>query len=259
MTEPKVRREDDRGVTRITLAAPERRNALSKLLVGELRSIIQAVAQDPEVRVVVLAADGPAFCAGGDLSEASEGGTQGPGEALLALLRSLLELPQPVVGRIHAPVRAGGIGLVGACDLAIGVPRATFAFTEARLGLTPAIISLTTLPLLSARAASDLYLTGRTIDGEEAAEQGLLTRCVAEEELDAVVAELAAALRETAPQGLAETKQLLLGDRVRKLVQEGPALVDLSVRLFGSEQAQEGIRAFLERRSPSWQSSDTEP
>lgn len=240
------------GRATITLAVPERRNALSAQLVSELSAALDAAAEDPALRVVILAADGPVFCAGGDLSEASRGDTHGPGEALVGVLRRLLSLPQPVVARVHGPVRAGGIGIIGACDVAIGVPEATFAFTEARLGLTPAIISLTTLPQLSERAASELFLTGRTVDGEAAARLGLLTSCVPAEQLDAKVEEAVEQLQQASPQGLRETKQLLRSTQLATLERDAPGLVELSARLFASPEAKESMRAFLERRAPAW-------
>ena len=249
---PLVRVEVDAGVRTLTLDSPHNRNALSRRLVAELHAGLHEAADDPDTRVVVLAASGPAFCAGADLAEASEGGGEDAGHALLAVLRTIATLPVPVVARVHAPVRAGGIGLVAAADLAIGTEETTFAFTEARLGLTPAIISLPVLARMDDRAATRAFLTGRTLDGPAAADAGLLTRAVATDELDAATDEELQALLRGSPQGLAETKRLLAGPLVARLDAEGQAMVELSERLFASEEAAVGMRAFLAREDPPW-------
>ena len=249
---PLVRVEVAGGVRTLTLDSPHNRNALSRRLVAELHDGLRGAEEDPDTRVVVLAAAGRAFCAGADLSEASEGGSEDAGHALLALLRTMVALPQPVVARVHAPVRAGGIGLVTAADLAIGAQEATFAFTEARLGLTPAIISLPVLEQMPSRAATRAFLTGHTLDGPEAVEAGLLTRSVPADDLDAALDEELDALLRGSPQGLAETKRLLSAPLLARLESDGPAMVALSERLFASEEAAAGMRAFLAREDPPW-------
>jgi enoyl-CoA hydratase/carnithine racemase len=157
-----------------------------------------------------------------------------------------------VVARLAGVVRAGGVGIVGACDIAITVDSATFAFTEARLGLAPAIISLTTLPRMDPRTATRWFLTGETFTATEAAAAGLVTQAVPEEELDAVVKDVVSELKLASPQGLAETKQLLGSALVRDIDEKGEAIAELSARLFGSEEAAEGMAAFLEKRPPRW-------
>ena len=249
---PLVRVEVTGGVRTLTLDSPHNRNALSRRLVAELHEGLRGAEDDPETRVVVLAADGRAFCAGADLAEASEGGSEDAGHALLALLRTMVSLPQPVLARVHAPVRAGGIGLVTAADLAIGAQEATFAFTEARLGLTPAIISLPVLERMPSRAAVRAFLTGHTLDGPAAADAGLLTRSVPADGLDAALDEELGALLRGSPQGLAETKRLLTASLLARLEDDGPAMVALSERLFASEEAATGMRAFLAREDPPW-------
>jgi enoyl-CoA hydratase len=252
-TPPLVRVEVADGVRTLTLDSPHNRNALSRRLVAELHDGLRRAEGDPDTRVVVLAADGPAFCAGADLKEASEpGGGENAGHALLALLRTMLALPQPVLARVHAPVRAGGIGLVAAADLAIGAHEATFAFTEARLGLTPAIISLPVLERMPSRSAARALLTGRTLTGRQAADAGLLTEAVADDDLDAALDEELDALLRGSPQGLAETKRLLTAPLLARLEADGPAMVALSERLFASEEAALGMRAFLAREDPPW-------
>ena len=148
-------------------------------------------------------------------------------------------------------VRAGGMGIVGACDIAVAGPPSTFAFTEVRLGLAPAIISLTTLGRMTERAASRYYLTGETFDAATAAASGLIT--VAAEDVDARSARSRDALRVCSPQGLAETKPLTTATVPRRVRRErSDDLQALSARLFGSDEAREGMLAFLERRPPAW-------
>jgi enoyl-CoA hydratase/carnithine racemase len=239
-------------VATITLDSPGNRNALSRTLVGELTADLTAAGQDRGVRAVVLTHAGRVFCSGADLSEAGGGSMADATAAMTGLLTTLVELDKPVIARIGGPVRAGGMGIVGACDLAVATETASFAFTEARIGLTPAIISLTTLDLMQPRAAARYYLTGETFDATTAADLGLITIATSSDRLDEVVAALAGQIRETSPQGSAETKRLLTGARRQRLATQSAGLAALSARLFASEEAQEGIRAFLERRPPAW-------
>lgn len=239
-------------IATITLDSPENRNALSRTLVGELIGSLTAAGQDPGIRAVVLTHAGRVFCSGADLSEASGGSMSDATTAVIELLTTLVELDKPVIARIAGHVRAGGMGIVGACDLAVAAETASFAFTEARIGLTPAIISLTTLDLMQPRAAARYYLTGETFDAAMAAEFGLITIATSSGSIDDVIAALAEQIRETSPQGSAETKRLLTAVRRRRLAHESADLAALSARLFASDEAQEGIRAFLERRAPAW-------
>jgi enoyl-CoA hydratase len=166
---------------------------------------------------------------------------------LVALLRQIVGLPKPVVASIDGHVRAGGMGLLGACDIALAGPASTFAFTEVRLGLAPAIISLTTLPRLSARAASRYYLTGETFDATTAARIGLVTEAV--DDIDAATHSVLDALRRASPQGLRETKPLTTS---AVTFAEADTLTTQSARLFASGEAREGMASFLEKRSPRW-------
>ncbi|MDT5309120.1 MAG: enoyl-CoA hydratase, partial [Mycobacterium sp.] len=160
----------DGHVARLTLNSPHNRNALSATLVSQLQQGLRDAADDPAVRAVVLGHTGNTFCAGADLSQGSEATSTDPAEAAAAersrgaaaLLRAIVESPLPVIVAVDGHVRAGGMGLVAACDIAVAGPRSTFALTEARIGVAPAIISLTLLPKMSARAAARYYLTGET-------------------------------------------------------------------------------------------------
>lgn len=245
-----VRYDVDRGVATITLDSPHNRNALSAALVAQLGARLAAAADDPDVRAVVLTHAGGTFCAGADLSEAREGSMTTGASLLLGLLTAIVELPKPVVARITGHVRAGGMGLVGACDVALAGPRATFAFTEARIGLAPAVISLTTMSRLPERAVGRYFLTGEVFDATTAERIGMVTQ--AADDVDAALADLLDAFRGASPQGLRESKALATA-RMRRVLADGAApMTELSARLFGSEEAREGMQAFLERRPPRW-------
>lgn len=240
----------ERGVATLTLDSPSNRNALSSRLVAELTEGLAWAAAEDEVRAVVLTHTGTVFCAGADLNEATGGDPAGGPRHLVQLMRLIAELPKPVLARVDGHVRAGGLGLIGACDLAVAGPKATFALTEVRLGLAPAVISLPLLPRLDPRAAAAWYLTGATFDAAEAQRIGLITR--AAEDVDAAAEEYLEHLRKASPQGLAETKRLVTAAVLEAFAERGDAMIETSVRLFGSPEAQEGMRAFLERRPPSW-------
>jgi enoyl-CoA hydratase len=250
-----VRYEVSGEAATVTLDSPHNRNALSAQLVTELSARLSEAGGDQGVRAVVLAHTGPVFCSGADLAAAGRGSLGDTGPATMALLKLIVELPKPVIARIAGHVRAGGIGIVGACDLAVAAEGASFAFTEARIGLTPAMISLTTLDLMDPRQAARYYLTGETFGASLAAQLGLITVACAGEELDGVVDGLVAQIRETSPQGAAETKKLLTAPRRKRLDAQGPEMAALSARLFGSDEAQEGIHAFLEKRAPAWRAT----
>ncbi|MEE1783590.1 enoyl-CoA hydratase family protein [Streptomyces sp. SP17BM10] len=241
------------AVTTLTLDSPHNRNALSTRLMAELHAGLALAAADPDVRAVVLGHTGKVFCAGADLSEATGADpTVGP-RGLVELQRAIVDCAKPVIAVIDGHVRAGGLGLVGAADLALAGPAATFAFTEVRLGLAPAVISLPLRPKLDPRAASRYYLTGEVFDAAEAARIGLITRATASaEDTGTALKELVDALRQGSPQGLAQSKRLANAEVVRSFERDADELVELSARLFGSDEAQEGMRAFLEKRPARW-------
>jgi enoyl-CoA hydratase len=249
---PLVRVTTHDGVTTITLDSPANRNALSRRLVAELTEALRTADEAQHVRVVVLTHTGGTFCAGADLAEAVAHGMEEGTRSLLALLRQIVALSTPVVAVVRGHCRAGGVGLVGACDVVLAGEGATFAFTESLLGLAPAIISLTTRSRLQDRDASVKYLTGGVFGAEEAARSGLVTRAVDDSDLEAELASLLDALRAASPQGLRETKALLTRPLLSRIDADGDALVALSARLFGSEEAREGMTAFKEKRPPRW-------
>jgi enoyl-CoA hydratase len=240
----------DRGVARIALDSPRNRNALSAALVQELTDALTRAGADGAVRVVELTHTGSTFCAGADLTEAAGGGMKAGAVRVLTLLREIVALPKPVVGSIDGHVRAGGLGLVGACDIVLAGPASTFAFSEVRLGLAPAMISLTTLPRMEPRAASRYFLTGETFDAATAARIGLVTEAVGD--IDTTTLAVLDALRACSPQGLRETKPLLTAGILDDFEARAETLAEQSARLFGSDEAAEGISAFLAKRPPSW-------
>jgi enoyl-CoA hydratase len=266
-------------LARLTLNSPHNRNALSGALVSQLHQGLRDAAADPAVRVVVLGHTGGTFCAGADLSQSSAAGPSRPSGSprgdrergtaersgsppsaydmavarareMTALLRAIVESPLPVIAAVKGHVRAGGLGLVGACDIAVAGPRSTFALTEARIGVAPAIISLTLLPKLTPRAAARYYLTGETFDAGQAAEIGLIT--MAADDVDAAVAALVADVGRGSPQGLAASKALTTAAVLEGFDRDAERLTEESARLFVSAEAREGMLAFLQKRPPSW-------
>lgn len=239
---------------RLTLNSPHNRNALSTALVSQLRQGLRDAAADPAVRAVVLGHTGGTFCAGADLSEAGAGDPFDMAVArareMTALLRAIVASPLPVIGAINGHVRAGGFGLLGACDIVVAGPRSTFALTEARIGVAPAIISLTLLPKMSARSAARYYLTGETFDAHTAAQIGLVT--MAADDMDAAVASLMADVGRGSPQGLAASKALTTAAVLEAFDRDAERLTEESARLFVSDEAREGMLAFLQKRPPSW-------
>ncbi|WP_329328284.1 enoyl-CoA hydratase family protein [Streptomyces luteogriseus] len=239
-----IARTRARAVETLSLDSPHNRNALSAALVGELADALTDAGKDSGVRAIVLTHTGNTFSAGADLKDPP------PPEALVALLRQIIELPKPVIARVTGHVRAGGLGLLAACDIAAAATDATFAFTEVRIGVAPAVISLPLLPRTNPRALARHYLTGERFDAAEAVATGLLTAC--DSDVDRVLAPILDGLRRSAPDALAETKRLLTARVLEAFDRDAADLTALSARLFSSPQAREGMTAFLERRDPAW-------
>jgi methylglutaconyl-CoA hydratase len=236
------------GIATITLDSPANRNALSARLRAELRAALQRTIDDDAVRVVVLAHTGPVFCSGMDLTESGAAGVT----EFTGILQLLGTHPKPIIAKLAGPARAGGIGIVAAADIAVAAHGATFAFTEVRLGLVPAVISVTVLPRLLPRAAHELFLTGETFDAGRAVTIGLLTSAVPADQLDAEVARYASLLTQGGPEALAVTKQLLRRHTTATMSEDFAAMLDISAQRFTSSEGREGIRAFREKRPPPW-------
>ncbi|MFJ4658507.1 enoyl-CoA hydratase family protein [Nocardia sp. NPDC088792] len=242
------------GFATLTLDSPHNRNALSSRLITELLAGLERAAADDAVRGVVLTHTGNTFCAGADLKEAVDADPAAAADIrtgwMLSVLRSVLEMPKPVIAQVDGNVRAGGMGILAACDIAVAGRSSSFGLTEVRIGLAPFIISVTLLPRMSARAAARYFSTGETFDAAEAERIGLIT--VAADDPAAETARLCAELRKGAPQGLAESKRLVNAELLATLDRSAEELAKRSASFFGTPQVIEGMTAFLQRRPPSW-------
>lgn len=247
------------GRATITLDSPRNRNALSAPLRRELREHLDTALADDAVRVVVLTHTGPVFCSGMDLRESREAGASDQGvQEFPAILQTLWQSPKPVIARLTGPARAGGVGLVAACDIAIAArgdadsTGATFAFSEVRIGVVPAVISVPVLPRLLPRAAEELMLTGETFDADRGVAVGLLNRAVPAREIDTEVDRYTDMLARGGPAALAATKALLRRRHTDDIAADLAEMVSLSAEFFASDEGQEGIAAFAEKRPPRW-------
>ena len=235
-------------VASITLDSPHNRNALSRQLVTELFEHLRAAEADADVRVVLVRATGTVFCSGADLSEATADGMEEGARRIVELQRLIVTMAKPVVVRVQGAVRAGGIGIVAASDIAVATEEATFALTEVKLGLAAAIISLTVHHRMTPRAAALTTLGGEVFSGADAAAYGLVTRAVPAEDLDAEVERVCASLATGAAQGLRESKRILNRDLLARIDAGGEEMAALSARLFASAEAREAMTAFLSRK-----------
>ncbi|HYN13085.1 MAG TPA: enoyl-CoA hydratase/isomerase family protein [Burkholderiales bacterium] len=247
------------GVARVTLNRPELRNAFDDQVIDELKTIFENLGADKSIRSVVLAGNGPAFCAGADLNWMKRMAGYGYAEnladarALAEMLAALERLPKPTIARVHGPVFAGGTGLVAACDIAVGTPEAKFCFSEAKLGLSPATISPYVIRAIGEREARRYFLTAEVFDAAEAFRIGMLSILVSNEELDSTVENLVKHLLAGGPEAHASIKALIRAVAGRPL--DG-ALVDDTARriaeIRASPEGKEGIASFLEKRKASW-------
>ena len=242
------------GVATLTLDSPANRNALSPQLMGELAAGLRAAIDDGSVRVVVLSHAGRVFCSGMDLKATAGAGNAAdtPVTAFPDILSTLWTSPKPVLARVGGPARAGGIGLVAACDIAVAARSATFAVSEVRIGVVPAVISVPVLPRLAPRAAHELFLTGEVFGAARAAEIGLVNVAVADEDLDAEVDRYVDMLIRGAPGALAATKEMLRRPPAGSMAADFAAMAALSAERFASEEGREGMAAFAEKRIASW-------
>ncbi len=246
-----VRYESAGDVVTITLDSPATRNALSSALLAQLREALAGALSDPRCRVVVLTGADPAFCSGADLKESRTSPGAAPG-LFPQVLQLIWDSHKPVVCRVNGSTRAGGIGLVAACDIAVASQSATFAFSEVRIGATPAIIAVPCLRRMEPRAAAEYFLTGETFDARRATEIGLLTGAVPKIQLDEEIARYADLLLRGAPGALAATKRVLREAGSTPVATGLARMAELSAARFASEECQQGMAAFAEKRAPSW-------
>jgi methylglutaconyl-CoA hydratase len=247
------------GVARVTLDRPEIRNAFDDALIAALTSSLRELDADDGVRAVVLGGNGPAFCAGADLNwmKRMAGYTYeqnlADARALAEMLKTLDRMKKPTIARVHGPAFAGGVGLVAACDIAVGTPEAKFCLSEAKLGLSPATISPYVVRAMGERMARRYFLTAEIFDGIEAHRLGLLSMVSASEKLDAEIDEMLKHLLQGGPAALDKIKDLI------RAVSSGPVsdslIEDTAQRIAEirvSPEGREGIASFLEKRKPSW-------
>ncbi len=256
MADPTVTRYEVRGrAAWITLASPQTRNALSSAMVAELNVHLDAALSDPAVRCLVLTGEGPGFCAGADLKNrggdavAPGAGQQNP---FVAILKRLWDGPKPVIAAVNGHAFGGGVGLVAACDIAVAVDSAAFSFSEVRIGVIPAMISVVVLPKLGIHHTMRLFLTGARFDAAQALGYGLLHRVVPADGLAAAVQEEIDAIALGGPNAVAEAKKLVR-TIARLPMDEGFAYAEERIAaLFASAEAAEGMSAFAGKRRPQW-------
>ena len=243
---------DTRGVLTITLNDPENNNALSQRLVEELVAAMDRVDLDDAVRVAVLTNTGTTFCAGADLSERSDAtGAVGVIDPL-SLFRRIMDSPKPWVGRVAGHAVAGGTGLAAALDIAVAHADAKFGFTEVRIGVAPAIISVICLPKMRHSEAAAAFLRGQRFTGDRAAELGLIYQAVPPSELDTAIEEVVADLLLAGPNALAAAKEILARVPSMDPAEAFPWAAARSTELFESPEAQAGMSAFLRREPAPW-------
>lgn len=251
--------ENRNGVAWVTLNRPEVRNAFDDQVISLLNGTFEKLREDKSVRAVVLAGNGPTFCAGADLNWMKRMAAYtyeqnlADAQALAGMLAALDRLPKPTIARVHGPAFAGGTGLVAACDIAIGTPEAKFCFSEAKLGLSPATISPHVMRAIGERAARRYFLTAEVFDAAEAERIGLLTFQVKKEELDKAIETLLAHLLAGGPEALAQIKDLIravAGRPVDDALAAETAKRIAEIRV--SPEGKEGIASFLEKRKAAW-------
>jgi len=247
------------GVARVTLDRPEVRNAFDDALIRELQSCFQSLGANAAVRAVVLAGNGPAFCAGADLNWMKRMAgydyeeNLADAQALATMLATLDRMPKPTIARVHGPAFAGGTGLVAACDIAVGTPEAKFCFSEAKLGLSPATISPYVIRAIGERMAQRYFLTAEVFDAEEALRIGMLSVLVPAPDLDPAIESLVKHLLAGGPEAHLKIKDLIRAVSRRQI--DPPLSAETAKRIAEirvSPEGREGIASFLEKRKASW-------
>ncbi|WP_022705421.1 crotonase/enoyl-CoA hydratase family protein [Pseudorhodobacter ferrugineus] len=249
---------DPRGVATLTLARPDKRNAMSAKMIAELTDAAQALGADRAVRVVILAAQGDSFCAGGDLAwmqdqMAADGPTRAAEARKLAMmLAALNSLPKPLIGRVQGQAYGGGVGLMSVCDVAIGVAEARFGLTETRLGLIPATIGPYVIARMGAAHARRVFASARIFDADEAVQLGLLARVVWPGDLDAAIQAEVKPYLSCAPGAVAEAKALIRTLQPMPTAADIEASIAALVTRWESPEATLGINAFFTKEKPDW-------
>ena len=258
-TNPTVSLLQEGNVLTVTLNRPDQHNAMNPALMTGLTDVFRGLPGRDDVRVVVLPGNGRSFCAGADLAfmraaaDYTFDQNVADGQAIFDLMLAVDRCPQPVVGRINGAAIGGGAGLVCCCDIAVAVERATFGFSEARLGIVPAVISPFVLSRIGPARARELFLTGERFDAHRALSIGLIHHVAAEDDLDAVVAERVTQLLQAAPEAQATIKELIHAVVFRPKESMRDYTAETIARRRDSDEGREGMSAFLEKRPPRWQ------
>ena len=254
-----IRYEVEPPLAIITLNRPAKRNALNPQLIAEITNAFTAAAVDPWCRVVLLRAEGRAFCAGLDLESLRDISQLSPEEnledsrRLATMLRNIYALPKPVIAIVNGPAVAGGCGLATVCDFTLATPAAKFGYTEVRIGFIAAIVSVFLTRLIGEKGARDLLLSGRLIDAAEAARLGLVNEVVEAERIEDTARRLALELAKNSPAALAVAKQSFVALHGKEFDAELDHACRMNAEARSSPECIEGIRAFLEKRPPNWQ------
>lgn len=248
MPAPATTLEIAAGVATITLNRPDNRNALSAELVDGLGDHLAAAAADAAVRAIVLTNAGPVFCAGADLK--GDGGEAR--YSLVDVFGAILDCPKPVIGRIAGHCMGGGVGLAAACDISVATEDARIGFTEVRIGVAPAIISVVCLPKMRRADAAELFLSGERISAARAVEVGLLNRTVPAAELDSAIDEVVAKVVAGGPLALAACKRLIAEVPDLDRAEAFARTAVLSAELFASDEASAGIDAWRNKTEAPW-------
>ncbi len=249
-------------IAHVWLARPEARNALNVQLIEELTEAVQALGRQADVRVIVIGGRGPDFCAGADVGEMRAAGAMtreenlAAAERFAALFAALYDCPRPVIVRAHGGVYGGGVGLTAAADIPIAAESATFALSEVRLGIVPAMISPYVVRRIGERNARELFLTGARFDARRALEVGLVQRVVPDADLDAAIADMARQLLFGGPDGQARIKRLVPFIATASMDEARARTPHEIAAARATEEAREGLSAFLEKRRPRWAPPD---
>jgi len=250
---------DERGLATVTLNRPEMHNAFDEALIAGLQETFSGLADNADVRVIVLRAEGKSFCAGADLnwmkrmSEYSRDENLADGKALAGMLNTIATCPQPVIGEVQGPAYGGGVGMVSVCDIAVASEKARFIFSEVKLGITPATISPYVIAAIGARQAHRYFLTAELFDAGTALEMGLVHEVVAPESLRETVDGMVDAMLKNSPAAMVAAKDLIhavAGKPIGQAVLDDTAARIADIR--ATDEGKEGIRAFLEKRTPAW-------
>ena len=249
------------AVLTVALNRPEVHNALTPTMIRELTAVFQTIPENDEIRVVVLTGNGRSFCAGADLgfmraaADYTFAENVQDGEGIFDLMLMVEQSPRPVIGRINGAAIGGGVGLVSCCDIVVAVGRANFGFSEARLGIVPAVISPFVLAKIGVANGRELFLTGERFAADKAQQIGLVQHVVAEADLDTAVSERIDQLLQAAPGAQAAAKEL-----IRQVAHQPKAAMrsytsELIASLRDSDEGREGMSSFLEKRKPWWQNN----